>query len=167
MKRIFAAAVLSLATAASASAAAKAPTIWQGDLFVASVTSACSGINLGYFGQAIYAPAGLPGNSTTDQLVIFTPANGADPRFGAMQFAPLNGGTLNGATSVAIWSIDNQAGVHQKQGTLSTPMAISPSNISANTQTVTVSVTNFDVGNSGCAVNFQGALALRPGKLPN
>ena len=53
--------------------AANAETVWQGDIFVTSATSACAsaGASVGDDRQAIFAPRTLPGNGSSDQIVIF------------------------------------------------------------------------------------------------
>ncbi len=160
MKRTFAAAALSLATVASANAATKPPTVWQGDLFISSLAGSCpSGkFNVGDTVQAIYAPGGLPGNITVDQLAVFS------IKLGATQFQPTVGATLNGATSGTGWWIDTGGSAGQAvdfRGSI----AISPPNVSSTTQTVGISMTpQFG---ADCTVTFQGVLALRPGKLAN
>ncbi|MGO9485132.1 MAG: hypothetical protein ACLPX9_11195 [Rhodomicrobium sp.] len=161
MKRIFAAALLSLAVAASASAATTTPpTVYQGDLFVASLTGSCSTHNLGDSFQAIYAPFGLPGNSTTtDQLAIF------GVKVGARRVQPTEGGSLNGATSIDALAINIQANVNQNSGiTGNTYTITSPILATTSTVNILISAPGFD---TNCAATLQGALALRPGKLPN
>ncbi len=171
MKRTLAAAALSLAMAASASAAtATRPAIWQGDMFIASVSTSASAsgpctVNLGYLGQAIYAPANVGSNGATDQLAIFEPKNG--PKGGGHQVQPTPPATtLNGATSFDWLHIDFQAGATPTAGVTGQSFTITPSPISATTQTVNISISMPNY-NPNCDVTLQGALALRPGKLPN
>ncbi|MGO9485129.1 MAG: hypothetical protein ACLPX9_11180 [Rhodomicrobium sp.] len=173
MKRtLTAAAALSLAMAASASAATTTPpSIWQGDMFIATLaTSAsasgpCTGVNLGYLGQAIYAPANVGSNGVTDQLAIFEPKNG--PKGGGHQVQPTPPATtLNGATSFDWLHIDFQAGATPSAGVTGQTFTITPSSISATTQTVNISISMLNY-NPTCDVTLQGALALRPGTLPN
>ncbi len=163
MKHTIAAVILSLATTAPANAAATTtpPTIWQGDIFAASVSTSCSGISVGdYFGQAIYAPGGLPGNSSTDQLAVF----GAKAQ--ANQWQPATGSTLSGAKSFNSWNIDNLAEVTSKQNTSGPSFKITPSTISSNTPTVTLTASKNNFNNiTGCDVTFKGALGKRPGTL--
>jgi hypothetical protein len=65
-----------IAIAMTAAPAASTPTVWQGDMFIKTASSACStaGTNVGDFSQVIFAPKGLPGNSTSsDQIAVFFP----------------------------------------------------------------------------------------------
>ena len=166
MKYTITAVILSLATAAPASAAATTPpTIWQGDIFVASATSSCTTVTVGNrFAQVIYAPANLPGNGGTDQIAVFSDG----PKNQAVQWQPVPGPTLNGATSFNIWHIDNLAEVIQSQNTSGPTFTIKPSTISSNTGPITFTLTSNNFNNTtGCDVTFKGALGKRPGTLPD
>ena len=118
-----------------------------------------------YFGQVIYAPANLPGNSTTDQIALFA---GPSPKGQAVQWQPVPGPTLNGATSFTSWHIDNLAQVSQNQNTSGLSFTIEPSTISSNTSTITFTfISNNYNKTAGCIVTFEGALGKRPGSLPD
>ena len=166
MKRTFAAAAISLAMAASASAATKTPTVWQGDLFITMLSGTCSGVSVGYLAQAIYAPAGLPGNASVDQLALFPPVNAADGSGGPQQLQPAVGTTISGATSFNGWWIGNQAqAVQITNGETPLRFTVAPSTISATSTPVVILSGTRTV--PSCTLTFQGALALRPGTLPN
>jgi hypothetical protein len=142
-------------------AAADAATLWQGDMFISTATSACSsvGTNAGDFVQAVFAPKKLQGNSTTsDQFAIFR------PRGSAAQIVPKSG-TLNGATTFTLTVIENAA-VHTISETTS-PITVSPATITATTPTVTITWAQAGWDTTGCNVTLQGILARRPGSLPN
>ncbi|MGO9485675.1 MAG: hypothetical protein ACLPX9_13980 [Rhodomicrobium sp.] len=71
MKHTFAAVAISLATAAMANVANAANTyVWQGDSFATSNTAACSAADVapGNLAQTIFAPGGLTGNATNDEI---------------------------------------------------------------------------------------------------
>lgn len=161
MKRIFAAAILSLATAAAANAAT-APTIWQGDVFITSFTGPCSTYAGATVGQAIYAPAGLSGNGTNDQLALFL-TQGA-----AHQAQPAGSATtFNGATTLNWLDITKLASINRQTGMTGELITITPAATST-TQTVTVSISKLMAAyGDGCFATMQGALSVRPGNLPN
>jgi hypothetical protein len=157
MKRTIAAAVISLAIAAPASAA----TVWQGDLFISAFSSTCVGVGLGYTAQGVYAPAGLPGNSGIDELNVFHTDT-------AGHWEPVTGSTLNGATSFNFWHIDNLAAVAHTPARTGATFNITPLNVAATTQMVTVSAVITGYNNvSTCQVTMHGVLAKRPGTLPD
>ncbi len=158
MKCTLAATAIVLATAAAANAA----TLWQGDLFITTASNGCPslGTNVGDFAQVIFAPQGLPGNST-DQLSAFF------PRGAATQIEPASGGSLNKATSYNLTNIDlnnaNTATVPQSALNIKvTPYPVKAGNV----VTISFSIANFYSSNNACSVTLSGTLIQRPGNLP-
>ena len=144
-------------------AAANAQTVWQGDLFVTAVTSACNSpvvaLNVGDFIQAILAPKNLSGNGSSDSLNVFL------PRGAAYNIVPQNG-TLNAATAFKLVGIHHDGTAGSSTPSSQGPFSVSPSTIASVTPSVTLSFTwhGYD-GVSGCSVSFQGVLTRRPGNI--
>ena len=150
-------------TVLAITAAANAETVWQGDIFVTSATSACAsvGVSVGDDRQAIFAPGTLPGNGSSDQIAIFR------PRGSATLLVRLSG-TLDKATSFQYYAINHSAtqaqGTYQNQG----PFAVTPPKISATNMPSVVTVT-YSWKNNGvtnCNMTLTGNLTRRPGNLP-
>ena len=159
MKYTFAAAAVILATC---NAVATAGTLWQGDLFVTTATSACytKGTNAGDFSQAVYSPLGKVGNGgAQDQLAIFF------PRGSALLVVPASGGTLNKATTVNVTTINSNA----TGGTATwsvTGLTVSQPVQAGVPVKISFGVSNF-LSVSGCNVSLSGTLAPKPANLPN
>ncbi|MGO9485135.1 MAG: hypothetical protein ACLPX9_11210 [Rhodomicrobium sp.] len=161
MKRTFAAAaVFSLATAAAANAAE--PTVWQGDLFI-TPSSSCTGINAGYFGQAIYAPLGMAGNGKYDNFAVF------EGEAQAHLVTPTTEVSLSSAINFNTLNISNRADVNQGSPSgMSFTISPAPSAKVQAPVTVTISISDYSVdGNTFCPVTLSGTLVYRPGKLAN
>ncbi len=158
-KTITASAVAFAAAAINAASCAYGQTVWQGDMFITKAPAGCP-FHIGDSVQGTYAPMGLPGNSTSqDQLAIFS------ARFGASQFVPASGGTLNGATKLN----DVDIGKDGSGGGLTTPtsgtITVSPHPVTAGAP-VAISIPDL-AGSSTCTISFSGVLVPQPGTSPN
>jgi len=153
---------LATATATLAlTAAANAATVWQGDMFVATATSACgsAGINAGDFWQAIFAPKGLPGNNaSSDQFALF------HPHGFAAQIVPKSG-TLDKAIAITLTTIRSDATTKINASAGNHSFTVSPPAPSTGTASVTISWTQTDWFTTGCNVTLNGVLVRRPGDL--
>jgi len=166
MKRTLAGAALFLFLAQPAHAI----TVWQGDMFVTSISETvagkCAAVNLqvGDFARGIFRPKGLPTNGTSDLLSLV---------FGrsAIQLAPTTpaGGSLNAATKATVRVIYGSAGYLQFTGNdLSPTTTVNPPTLTTSTPTVAITIKIANIFSSavatpsGCTPTFTGTLAKRP-----
>jgi hypothetical protein len=151
---VLAAAVLAGGLAAEPAAAA--PTVWQGDLFITSATSACTSfdINTASFFRAVYRPdiAPPPAGQAKEALSIVS----------GRSAVILEASTLRGKGAPSSIVIGSEAEFFGPE-TISVNLTITPSTIKATTPAVEISgsINNF-FNISGCTVGVVGALGLRP-----
>ncbi len=157
MKKTITAAVAFATAAINAASCAYGQTVWQGDMFATKASAGCP-FHVGNSIQGIYAPMGLPGNSTTqDQLVMFFEQRGLN------QMVPASGGTLNGATKLNYIGMgDDGNGAGQWTGTTGT-ITVSPYPVTAGAP-VTISIPDDSASpGSTCTMSFSGVLVPQPG----
>jgi hypothetical protein len=143
------------------SAASKAqvpPSVWQGNVFVTSVTPTCTATgvtSVGNFYTAVYRPniAPPPTNQANEALTVATPRS-------AFLLAA-TGKTLRGKAKADGVEIGSRAILSEMPTTVD--LKITPVTITKSTPVVQISGTINNLFNeTGCNVGVVGALGLRP-----
>jgi hypothetical protein len=139
---------------ANAATAAPGEIVWQGDIFVKTVTAGCQGSwAVGNFSRAVFKPANLGTNGADTKLSLIGTRNGQRYFWPGAKFGNgAIGGTGIGTTAnVFTWTSNFSKATTQ------------PATPTATTQTVVLkaTITNF-FNNPGCTVTVIGSLGLRP-----
>jgi len=147
-----------LAVALAAAPAAATPAVWQGDLFVTAVTSACTGVTgKNNFYTTVYRPdvAPPPLGQAKEALSIYT------GRGAFLIEAP--GATLRGSVVANSTAITRYATLVGGTGTAPVKLTITPATITATTPVVQISGTLGNFFNvSGCTAAVTAVLARQP-----
>ena len=155
-KTLAAAAAIFAATSIVASSATYAQTLWKGDLFVtaASPSDKCSASRkvAGDIWQAVFMPAGLIDNRSSDHLMFF-----GMRQHSTFQMKPTSGALLDKATNVTAIIISG-GGDWAGQIPLNS-MSVAPAKPTALTETITV---KFSIADKGCTESWSGVLARWP-----
>lgn len=147
--------VLGTLLLAGAALPAFATEVWQGDMFVTAVTSACAadGLVVNDFFRAVYKPRNLVDNGVDTKLSLVGPRN-------AQRYMVANG-PLTGTGNYQATMITSRANVDSWNGGFSAASVLPTP--TATTQTVVVKVTLNTFGDvAGCTVTLKGSLGNRP-----
>jgi hypothetical protein len=153
---------ITLAVGVSAASKAQTPTVWQGDLFLTTVTPQCTpdGINVDNFYVSVYRPniAPPPPNQADEALTLVS------PRSAFLLETTATGKTLRGKVSANGIAISSRATVSSNpSGPTTVALTITPAKITASTPVVQIKGTINNLFNiAGCNVSVVGALGLRP-----
>ena len=151
MKKVLAFLAMMFAVVQTAHAAS--PSVWEGDLFIKSVTNACSvsGTAAGQFYRAMYNP-----HSSTQ------PKPDSIALIGSRSALLLTSTstTLRGSVGYQASYISANAQIAQFFGSVS--YSVKPTTITATTPVVQISGTTSNFGVTGCTITVVAALGLRP-----
>lgn len=151
------AALLGLALTSGTAAAAE-PLVWQGDLFITAVTSACTTASVaavGDFDEAVYRPK-LTASAPADALAL-TLAR-------ASLILVANSGTLKGSVAYTGTFIGSHADLGQYTSTVKLAIAsTSGGSVTSSSRGVAISGTiNEYFSIPGCTITVTGVLGPRP-----
>ena len=154
MKKALIGPAIFVAATAAAVATPSGRYLWEGDMFITKVDSACgTGKTVGKMVQVVLQPANtasnsLPGNGNQDQLMIFD-------QLSTMYWVPASGTYLNKAASISNKGIDS-GGYYTGSQALSS-MTVSPQAPTRGDHSVTVSATLTDPSTK-CTYSVYGQL---------
>ncbi len=155
IRRIFAAAAL---FAVAHTGGAMAQTVWQGEVFLTSVTSPCTPNAVGSVGdfyRVIYRPK-LTGASTADALAF------VGSRSDYLVTSATGSATLQGSGTYKGTYISSHASTGSTTGAFQLTILPAPVTASALNLTITGTITNF-FAVTGCDIGIRAALTQRVG----
>ena len=146
-----------MAVGVSTASGAQQPAVWQGDLFVTTVTSVCTSkdvTSVGDFYRSVYRPnIAPPPDSQADEALSLIGSRNA-------VILEATGKTLRGKATANTLAIFSHAEV--TSSTTTVDLTITPTKITPSTPSVEINGTikNF-YNNTGCNITVVGALGLR------
>jgi hypothetical protein len=147
-----------MAAGVSTAIGAQQPAVWQGDLFVTTITSTCASEDVtavGDFYRSVYRPniAPPPDSQAKEALSLVGTRNAF--------ILEATGKTLRGKASANTLVIFSRAEVGSSTTTVD--LKITPTKITPSTPSVEITGTiNNYFDNTGCNITVVGALGLRP-----